>query len=58
MGQESSISRGEPDCTVEVSMSEEGVTVLWQGGGAAPRLRAAKSSEFGGKVVSTLDGSI
>ena len=39
-------------------MSEEGVTVLWQGGGAAPRLRAAKSSEFGGKVVSTLDGSI
>ena len=28
------------------------------GGGAAPRVRAAKSSEFGGKVVSTLDKPI
>ena len=37
---------GGPDCTVEVYMSEEGVTVLGQGG--APRkVRAAKSSEFG-----------
>ena len=35
VGQECSISRGGPDCTVEVYMleeSEEGVTVLWQGG--------------------------
>ena len=41
------LQRG-PDCTVEVCMSEEseeGVTVLWQG--AAPRVRTAKSSEFG-----------
>ena len=50
------------DCTVEVYMSEEseeGVTVLRVGtqqGGSSKR--AAKSSEFGGKVVSTLDGSI
>ena len=47
-GRECSISRGGPDCTVEVYMSEEfeeGVTVLRQG--AAPRVRAAKSSEFG-----------
>ena len=28
---ECSISRGGPDCTVEVYMSEEGVTVLRQG---------------------------
>ena len=27
-------------------------------GGATPRVRAAKTSEFGGKVVSTLDGPI
>ena len=36
------------DCTVEVYMSqesEEGVTVIWKG--AAPGVRAAKSSEFG-----------
>ena len=48
VGQECSISRGGPDCTVEVYMSKEfkeGVTVLWQG--AAPKVRAAKSSEFG-----------
>ena len=45
---ECSISRGGPDCTVEVYMSEKsegGVTILQQG--AAPRVRAAKSSEFG-----------
>ena len=42
---ECSISRGRPDSTVEVYMFEEGVTVLRQG--AAPRVRAAKSSEFG-----------
>ena len=48
MGRECSISRGGPDCTVEVYMSEEseeGVTVSRQG--AAPSVRAAKSSEFG-----------
>ena len=34
--------------TVEdLEKSEEGVTVLRQGGGAAPTVRAAKSSEFG-----------
>ena len=27
-------------------MSEEGVAVLRQGGGVAPRVKAAKSSEF------------
>ena len=46
---ECGISRGGPDCTVEVYMSEEseeGVTVLRQGG-AAPRVRAAWSSELG-----------
>ena len=35
VGRECSIRRGGPDCTVEVYMlqeSEEGVTVLWQGG--------------------------
>ena len=38
--------------------SEDGVTVIRQGG-ATPRVRAAKSSEFGGgKVVSILDGPI
>ena len=37
------ISRGESNCTVEVS--KEGVTVLEQG--EAPRVRADKSSEFG-----------
>ena len=37
--------------------SEEGVTVIRQG--AAPRVRAVKSSEFGErKAVSTLDGPI
>ena len=49
VGRECSISRGGPDCTVEVYMSgesEEVVTVLRQGG-AVPRVRAAKSSEFG-----------
>ena len=51
VGQECSISRGGLDCTVEVCMSEkskEEVTVLRVGTqqGAAPRLRAAKSSEF------------
>ena len=48
VGRKCSISRGGPDCTVEVYMSEEseeGVTVLRQGG-AASRVRAAKSSEF------------
>ena len=50
VGRESSISSGGLDCRVEVYMSEEfeeGVTVLRQGGGAAPRVRAAKRSEFG-----------
>ena len=45
LGRECSISRGGPDRTLEVYMSEEseeGVTVLRQGG-AAPRVRAAKS---------------
>ena len=45
VGRECSISRGGPDCTVEVYVSEEseeGVTVLQQG--ATPRVRAAKSS--------------
>ena len=49
VGRECSISREGPDCTVEVYMSEkseDGVTVLWQRE-AAPRVRAAKSSEFG-----------
>ena len=35
MTREYSISRGGPDCTVEVYMSEESeevVTMLWQGG--------------------------
>ena len=48
VGQECSISGGEPDCTVEVYMSEESeevVTVLQQRG-AAPRVRAAKSFAF------------
>ena len=50
VGQECSISRGGLDSTVEVYMPEEseegGVTVLQQGGGAAPRVRAAKGSEI------------
>ena len=49
VGRECSISREGPDCTVEVYMSEESeerVTLLF-GRGAAPRVRAAKSSEFG-----------
>ena len=52
VGRECSISRGLPDCTVEVYRSEESeeeVTVL-RGGTqqeAAPRVRAAKSTEFG-----------
>ena len=54
VGRERSISRERPDFTVEVYMSEkaeEGVTVLRKRGGAAPRVRVAKSSEFGeGKV--------
>ena len=44
---ECSISRGWPDYTVEVYMSEESeerVTVLRKG--AAPRVRAVKSFEF------------
>ena len=46
------ISRGEAGCTVEVYMSEEseeGVTVLRVGTqqGAAPRVRAVKSFDFG-----------
>ena len=48
VGRECSISRRGPDCTVEVCMSEEseeGLIVLRQG--ASPRVRAAKSSEFG-----------
>ena len=48
VGQECSISRGGPDCTVEVYVSEEseeGVTVLRQE--EAPRVKASKSSEFG-----------
>ena len=48
VGQESSISRGGPDSTVEVYMSEEseeaGVTVLQQRGQLQER--AAKSSEI------------
>ena len=52
VGRECSINVGGPDCTVEVYMSEESeerVTVLRVGTqqGAAPRVRAAKSSEFG-----------
>ena len=49
MGQECCISRGGPDCTVEVYMSEESEEGESQcyGRGAAPRVRAAKSSEFG-----------
>ena len=46
MGRECSVSRGGSDCTVEVYVSEEseeGVTAA----GAAPRVRAAKSSEVG-----------
>ena len=42
VGRECSISRGGPDCTVEVYLSkksEEGVTVLRQG--KAPRVRAS-----------------
>ena len=49
VGQKCCISRRGPDCTVEIYMSVEfgqGVTVLWQRG-AAPIVRAAKSSEFG-----------
>ena len=49
LGRECSISREGPDCTVEVYMlegSEERVTLLF-GRGAAPRVRAAKSSDFG-----------
>ena len=45
VGREWSISRCGSDCAVEVYMSEEGVTVLRQG--AAPRMGAAKSSDFG-----------
>ena len=40
--------------------SEEGVTVIRVGtqqGGAAPAVRAAKSSEFGEGKLSTLDGT-
>ena len=47
-GGSSTLAEGRPDCTVEVyrlKESEKEVTVLWQG--AAPRVRAAKSSEFG-----------
>ena len=44
VGRECSIGGG-PDCTVEVYIYEEAVTVLRQG--AAPRVRTAKSSEFG-----------
>ena len=44
VGRECSNSRGGPDSTVEVYVSEEseegGVRVLWQGG-EAPRVRAA-----------------
>ena len=50
VGRECSISRGGPDSTVEVYVSEE----FEEGGshsvtaeGAAPRVRAAKSSKFG-----------
>ena len=48
-GQECSISRGGPDCTVEVYMPEEseGGSHSVTAGAAAPRVRAAKSSEFG-----------
>ena len=46
---ECSISRGVPDSTVEVYVSEEseGGSHSVTAGGAAPRVRAAKSSEFG-----------
>ena len=46
-GESAALAEG-PDCTVEVYVSEEseeGVTMLRQG--AAPRVRAAQSSEFG-----------
>ena len=60
VGRECSISRGGPDCTVEVYISEESeevVTVLWQGGSS----KSESSQElriWRGKVVSTLDGPI
>ena len=47
VGRECSISKGGSDCTEEVYISEESeeeVAVLRQG--KAPRVRAAKSSEF------------
>ena len=52
VGRKCSISRGGPDYTVEVYKSEESeeeITVLQVGTqqGAAPGMRAAKSSEFG-----------
>ena len=53
-GERTALAEAGLDCTVEVYMSEEsnkGVTVIRQGG-------SSKSSEFGGKVVSTLDGPI
>ena len=50
-GERAALAERRLDCTVEVYMleeSEEGVTVIRRGGGgAAPRVRAAKSSEFG-----------
>ena len=49
MGDKKFGDEGGLDCTVEVYMSEEseeGVTVIQQRG-AAPRVRAAKSSELG-----------
>ena len=44
VGRECSISRGGADCTEEVYMSEEGVTVLRVG---THQRGSSKSSEFG-----------
>ena len=50
VGQECSVSRGGPDCTVEVYMCRKsprrGESQCYSRG-AAPGVRAAKSSEFG-----------
>ena len=59
--QECSISRGGPDCTVEVYMSEEsdegGVTVLRQGGNSKSEF-CQELRIWTGKVVSIIDGPI
>ena len=64
VGQECSISRGGPDCTVEVYMSEESeerVTVLRVGTQQRGSSKSESYREFliwRGKVVSTLGGPI